>query len=40
MTLEQWKKNTGKYPSHEDCIHALLDGGDTFYKITRFKKYS
>ena len=27
---EQWKRNRQKeYPKHEDCIHALLDGGDT-----------
>ena len=26
----QWKRNREKeYPNHEDCIHALLDGGDT-----------
>ena len=27
---EKWKRNRqAEYPSHEDCIHALLDGGDT-----------
>ena len=27
---EQWKRNRqSEYPSHDDCIHALLDGGDT-----------
>ena len=27
---EQWKRNRqDEYPNHEDCIHALLDGGDT-----------
>jgi hypothetical protein len=27
---EEWKRNRqAEYPSHEDCIHALLDGGDT-----------
>ena len=27
---EDWKRNRqAEYPSHEDCIHALLDGGDT-----------
>ena len=27
---EQWKRNRqSEYPNHEDCIHALLDGGDT-----------
>jgi len=27
---KQWKRNRQtEYPNHEDCIHALLDGGDT-----------
>ena len=27
---EDWKRHRqAEYPSHEDCIHALLDGGDT-----------
>ncbi len=27
---EVWKRNRqAEYPNHEDCIHALLDGGDT-----------
>ena len=27
---EGWKRNRkAEYPSHNDCIHALLDGGDT-----------
>tara|TARA_Y100000114_G_C11613020_1_gene256001 strand:+ start:381 stop:680 length:300 start_codon:yes stop_codon:yes gene_type:complete len=27
---EEWKRNRiAEYPSHQDCIHALLDGGDT-----------
>ena len=27
---EEWKRNRqAEYPSHEECIHALLDGGDT-----------
>ena len=27
---EDWKRNRqAEYPTHEDCIHALLDGGDT-----------
>ena len=27
---EEWKRNRqSEYPSQEDCIHALLDGGDT-----------
>jgi hypothetical protein len=31
---EQWKRNRkAEYPSHEDCIHALLDGGDTLTEL-------
>jgi len=31
---EEWKRNRqSEYPSHEDCIHALLDGGDTLTKL-------
>ena len=31
---EEWKRNRqAEYPSHEDCIHALLDGGDTLTKL-------
>ncbi len=31
---EKWKRNRqAEYPSHEDCIHALLDGGDTLTKL-------
>ena len=27
---EQWKRDRlTEYPNHNDCIHALLDGGDT-----------
>ena len=27
---EEWKRNRQtEYPSHDECIHALLDGGDT-----------
>ena len=27
---EGWKRNRKEeYPNHNDCIHALLDGGDT-----------
>ena len=30
----QWKRNRQKeYPNHEDCIHALLDGGDTLTNL-------
>ena len=31
---EEWKRNRqAEYPSHDDCIHALLDGGDTLTKL-------
>ena len=31
---EEWKRNRqAEYPSHEDCIHALLDGGDTLTNL-------
>jgi len=31
---EEWKRNRQKeYPTHEDCIHALLDGGDTLTEL-------
>ena len=31
---EKWKRNRqAEYPSHEDCIHALLDGGDTLSEL-------
>ena len=31
---EEWKRNRQKeYPSHEDCIHAILDGGDTLTEL-------
>jgi hypothetical protein len=31
---EQWKRNRqANYPNHEDCIHALLDGGDTLTEL-------
>jgi len=30
LTIPDWKLNRLKeYPSQQDCIHALLDGGDT-----------
>ena len=30
----QWKRNRQQeYPNHEDCIHALLDGGDTLTNL-------
>jgi len=31
---EQWKRNRqAEYPSHNDCLHALLDGGDTLTEL-------
>ena len=31
---EQWKRNRqAEYPRHNDCIHALLDGGDTLTEL-------
>jgi len=31
---EEWKRNRqSEYPNHEDCIHALLDGGDTLTNL-------
>jgi len=31
---EQWKINRKReYPTYEDCIHALLDGGDTLTEL-------
>ena len=31
---EQWKRNRqAEYPSIDDCIHALLDGGDTLTEL-------
>ena len=31
---EEWKRDRqAEYPSHEDCIHALLDGGDTLTEL-------
>ncbi len=30
ITVPEWKLNRlAQYPSLQDCIHALLDGGDT-----------
>ena len=30
ITVPDWKLNRqAEYPSLQDCIHALLDGGDT-----------
>lgn len=31
---EEWKRNRQKeYPNLQDCIHALLDGGDTLTEL-------
>ena len=31
---EEWKRNRqAEYPTHEECIHALLDGGDTLTEL-------
>ena len=31
---EEWKRNRqAEYPTHQDCIHALLDGGDTLTEL-------
>ena len=31
--LDYKAKRKSEYPSHEDCIHALLDGGDTLTEL-------
>ena len=31
---EEWKRNRqAEYPTHDDCIHALLDGGNTLTEL-------
>ena len=31
---EEWKRNRqAEYPTQQDCIHALLDGGDTLTQL-------
>jgi len=31
---KEWKRNRqAEYPSVEECVHALLDGGDTLTKL-------
>ena len=31
---EEWKRNRkAEYPTHEVCIHSLLDGGDTLTEL-------
>jgi hypothetical protein len=35
----QWKRNRqAEYPSHEDCIHALLDGGETLENLQTLRQ--
>jgi hypothetical protein len=32
--MDEWKRNRqAEYPTHEDCIHALLDGGETLTEL-------
>ena len=32
--VEEWKRNRQtEYPTLQDCIHALLDGGDTLTEL-------
>ena len=34
QNAEEWKRNRqAEYPTHEECIHALLDGGDTLTEL-------
>ena len=34
-----WKRNRqAEYPSHEDCIHALLDGGETLENLQTLRQ--
>tara|TARA_X000001382_G_scaffold35483_1_gene23379 strand:+ start:574 stop:879 length:306 start_codon:yes stop_codon:yes gene_type:complete len=36
---EQWKRNRqAEYPSIEDCIHALLDGGETLENLQTLRQ--
>ena len=36
---EQWKRNRqAEYPPHEDCIHALLDGGETLENLQTLRQ--
>ena len=36
---EEWKGNRqAEYPSHEDCIHALLDGGETLENLQTLRQ--
>ena len=31
---EEWKRSRqAEYPTHEECIHALLDGGNTLTEL-------
>jgi len=36
---EQWKRDRlTEYPNHNDCIHALLDGGDTLTDLQAIRQ--
>ena len=36
---EEWKRNRqAEYPTHEDCIHALLDGGETLENLQTLRQ--
>ena len=36
---DQYKINRqAEYPSHEDCIHALLDGGETLENLQTLRQ--
>ena len=36
---EQWKRDRqAEYPSIEDCIHALLDGGETLENLQTLRQ--
>jgi hypothetical protein len=36
---EQWKRDRqAEYPSIQDCIHALLDGGETLENLQTLRQ--
>nr|BAR28549.1 hypothetical protein [uncultured Mediterranean phage uvMED] len=36
---EEWKRNRQEeYPTHDDCIHALLDGGETLENLQNLRQ--
>ena len=36
---EQWKRNRqAEYPNLQDCIHALLDGGETLENLQTLRQ--